>query len=299
MEARGMDVTYRRITQHLPVPLRDYGKTLPHRLGLTRWTDGHWEDFWVLDLNRDLPGYVAEDPDRPGTLLVSPETLANYRAAHHCAAIHGLISDRLVDRQVEPDMGLLLFRGIFLRAWERELTAALGDRSLARKALARSLVSLRRGTALELRTTAARQMDVATYAVQTREKLRWGGTAAWCLLRHAGQPERAALLERSYDVFCFALQCLDDALDCEEDERTRGTSIPAVLGIPEGALVRALPPLLDTAMALAKEARLGRMVTWMDGFSKLVRGIQPGGDPTENEVLGRRIATIAQEALWT
>ncbi|RKG86191.1 hypothetical protein [Corallococcus terminator] len=297
MEATGIDATYQRIAQHLPTPLREYGRTLPHRLGLTRWIDGHWEDFWVLDINRDLPGYAAEDPDQPGAWLVSPEKLSHFRAAHHCAAIHGLIADRLVDHQVEPDIGLLVYRGVFLRAWEYELAAALGDESGARKALARALSSLRRGTALELRTTAARRMDVSTYAVQTREKLRWGGTAAGCLLRHAGQPERADLLERSYDMFCFALQCLDDALDCEEDERTRGTSIPAVLGMPEGALVRALPQLLDRAMALAEQARLGRMVTWMGSFAKLVRGIQPGGDATLNDLLGRQLAITAQGAL--
>ncbi|QAT85034.1 hypothetical protein EJ065_3473 [Corallococcus coralloides] len=297
MNAQGMDATYRRLTQHLPAPLRQYGGTLPHRLGLTRWKDGCWEDFWVLDINRDLPGYAAEDPDRPGHLLVPREVLAHYRAAHHCAAIHGLIADRLVDRQVAPDVGMLVYRGVFLRSWEHELAAALDNRRLARQALAKALVSLRRGTALELKTMALRRMDVATYAVQTREKLRWGGTAAVCLLRHAGQPERAALLERSYDRFCFALQCLDDALDCEEDERTRGTSIPAVLGLPEGALVRALPFLMESAITLAEQARLVRLSTWMRGFARLVGGIQPDGVPAHNEEAGRRLASAAEEVL--
>ncbi len=297
MNLQGMDATYHRLTQCLPAPLRQYGRTLPHRLGLTQWKDGRWEDFWVLDINRDLPAYAAEDPDRPGHLLVSPEVLARFRSAHHCAAIHGLIADRLVDRQVAADVGLLVYRGIFLRAWEHELAAARGDGRLAREGLARALVSLRRGTALELKTMARRRMDVATYAVQTREKLRWGGTAAGCLLRHAGQPERAALLERSYDRFCFALQCLDDAMDCEEDERTRGTSVPAVLGLPESALVRALPPLLESAILLAEQARLERLATWMRGFARLVGGIRLGSPPADSEDAGRRLAATAEAVL--
>ncbi len=297
MDIHGMDATYQRLTQCLPEPLRQYGGSLPYRLGLTRWRDGRWEDFWVLDINRDLPGYAAEDPNRPGHLLVSQEVLAHYRSAHHCAAIHGLIADRLVDRQVVPEMGLLLYRGIFLRAWEHELAAALGDWRLARQALARALISLRRGTALELKTMARRRMDVATYAVQTREKLRWGGTAAVSMLRHLGQPERAALLERSYDRFCFALQCLDDALDCEEDERTRGTSVPKVLGTPEDVLVRALPPLLESAIRLAEQARMIRLATWMQGFATLVGGIRLVDLSADTEREGRRLAATAEEVL--
>lgn len=293
-----MDATFQEVLRGLPTPLQDYGHTLPYRLGLTQEPAGAWEEFWVLDINRDLPGYVAEDPEHPGTRLVSDAALGHYRAAHHCAAIHGLIADRLVDRQVDPDMGLLLFRGIFLRQWERELTAATGDRQVAREALARALTSLRRGTALELRTMARRELDPRTYALQTREKLRWGGTAARCLLRQTGQAQRAELLERSYDLFCFALQCMDDALDCAEDERTRGVSVPSVLGLPSGSLVRAMPALLGSAITLAREARLERLASWLGSFSRLAHAIHPEGDADRNEELGRRLAVLAEGALW-
>jgi len=292
-----MDATFHEVLRGLPTPLQDYGRTLPYRLGLTPDPEGAWEEFWVLDINRDLPGYVAEDPERPGALLVPDAALGHYRAAHHCAAIHGLIADRLVDRQVAPDAGLLLFRGIFLRQWERELTAATGDRRAARGAIARALASLRRGTALELRGMARRQLDPGTYALQTREKLRWGGAAAACLLRQAGQPRRAELLERSYDLFCFAMQCMDDALDCAEDERTRGVSVPSVLGMPAGGLVRAMPSLLASAIALAREARLERLARWLGSFSRMAERIHPEGDPGGNDEHGRRLAVIAEGAL--
>jgi hypothetical protein len=118
-----------------------------------------------------------------------------------------------------------------------------------------------------------------------------------CLLGPGGPPPPAALLERSYDRFCFALQCLDDAMDCEEDERTRGTSVPEVLGLPESVLVRALPPLLESAIQLAEQARLMRLATWMRGFATLVGGIRLTDLPADNAHEGRRLAAAAEDIL--
>jgi len=292
-----LDDTCRSFTDHLPPGIRSYASTLPHRLGLTEHQDGHWEDFWVLAINRDLPGYVAGDPDRPGRLVVSARALGRFRAAHHCAIVHCLIADRLVDRQVAPDLPMLVLRDLFLRLWEHELCAAVGDEAAGRRELASALVELRRGTWMEIRGIRRRALDAATYAAQTRDKLRWGSTAAASMLRSAGHPERARLLERAYDRFCFALQCLDDALDCEEDQRTRGMTVPSLLGVPEGALVRAVPPLLDAAISLAEEARLPRLSEWMRSFRRLAAGIEPGGNESSNVVQGRALAAAAEEVL--
>jgi len=292
-----LDDTCRSFTGHLPPGLRAYASTLPHRLGITEHPDGLWEDFWVLAINRDLPGYAAGDPDRPGRLVVPARALARFRSAHHCAIVYCLIADRLVDRQVAPDLQMVVLRDLFLRLWEHELCAAVGDEAAGRKELATALEALRRGTWMELRGIERRALDAATYAVQTRDKLRWGSAAAAAMLRSAGHPERARLLERSYDLFCFALQCLDDALDCEEDQRTRGMTIPSLLGVPEGALVRAVPPLLDAAISLAEEARLPQLSGWMQGYRRLTARIQPGGDEAVNAAQGRALAAAAEEVL--
>ena len=284
-----LDDTCRSFTAHLPPGIRAYAAALPHRLGLTEHRDGRWEDFWVLAINRDLPGYAAE---------VAPATaLERFRAAHHCAVVHCLIADRLVDRQVAPDLQMVVLRDLFLRLWEHELSAGLGDPARGRAELAAALVALRRGTWLELRGIRERALDAATYAVQTRDKLRWGSTAAAAMLRGAGQADRAALLERAYDRFCFALQCLDDAMDCEEDMRTRGMTTPSLLGVPEGALVRAVPPLLDAAIRMAGEARLSRLVDWLRDFRRMAERIDPGGDARRNEEEGRALAAAAGEVL--
>jgi hypothetical protein len=295
--APSLDATCRSFTDHLPPGIRSYAATLPFRLGLTPHADGRWEDFWVLAINRDLPGFAAEDPSRPSRQVVPARRLDRFRAAHHCAIVHCLIADRLVDHQVTADLQMVVLRDLFLRLWEHELSEAMGDEVAGRAALCEALVALRRGTRLELQGIERRALDAGTYAVQTRDKLRWGSAAAAAMLRSAGQDARAALLERAYDRFCFALQCLDDALDCEEDQRTRGMTMPGLLGLPEGALVRAVPPLLDAAIALAEEARLSKLAEWMRSFHKLAARIEPGGDAATNEFLGRRLAEAAEEAL--
>ncbi|WPB73350.1 hypothetical protein KYC5002_30365 [Archangium violaceum] len=293
----GMDVTFQAVMLGLPAPLREFGAHLPHRLGLTPSRDGRWTDFWVLDINRDLPAYAAEDPARPGQLLVGARELRCYRMAHHCAAIHGLIADRLVDRQIEPDPRYRELRRAFRLTWEQTLVEATGDKSLVRRALTRTLGSLRRGTWQELRSLAAGHLTPAAYAEQTREKLRWGGTAAWCLLQRTNQPERAALLERSYDLFCFALQCLDDALDCAEDERSRGTSMPTVLGVPVGGLVRATSPLLQSSIATAEQGGFRRLAAWLGSFLTLMESLTPPGDPKADQRAGAWLARTAEGAL--
>ena len=292
-----LDTTCRSFTDHLPPGLRAYAATLPHRLGLTEHADGRWEDFWVLAINRDLPGYAAEHPSHRGRAVVPARALERFRAAHHCAIVHCLIADRLVDRQVAPDLQMVVLRDLFLRLWEHELCAAVGDPARARAELAAALVALRKGTWLELRGIRQRALDAATYAAQTRDKLRWGSTAAAAMLRGAGHPGRASLLERAYDRFCFALQCLDDALDCEEDLRTRGMTTPSLLGVPEGALVRAVPPLLGSAIRMAEEADLPALAAWMRDFRRMAQRIDPGGDARRNEEHGRALAAAAEEVL--
>ncbi|HVE85356.1 MAG TPA: hypothetical protein VND93_21030 [Myxococcales bacterium] len=295
--AQTLDATCRSFTDHLPPAMRSYASTLPHRLGLTPDPHGRWEDFWVLAINRDLPGYAADDPDRPAKLVIPARVLERFRAAHHCAIVHCLIADRLVDRQVMPDLHMVVLRDLFLQLWEHQLCEAMDDQAQGRGALAVALVALRRGTQQEIRCIQRRALDAATYAVQTRDKLRWGSTAAASMLRMAGHPGRAVLLERAYDRFCFALQCLDDALDCEEDQATRGMTMPSLLGVPEGALVRAVPPILDSAIRMVEEARLPRLSGWMRSFQKLASRIRPGGRESANLAQGRKLAAAADEVL--
>jgi hypothetical protein len=270
---------------------------LPHRLGLTRDDTGRWDELWVPAVNQDLPGYVADDPDRPSQLVVTAPALEHFRAAHHCAVFHCLIADRLTERQTPPDVRLTMMRDLLLSLWESELSNAMWSASAGRTALAAALGALQRGTRLERQALEQRSMNAAGYALQTRDKLQWGSTSAASLLRHAGHPARADTLERSYDRFCFALRCLDDAMDGEEDERTRGVSIPSLLQLPEGALVAAASPLLEGAIELAAAAHFERLAAWMGSFRQLLSQARVEGDPARNQGLGRDLAAAALKVL--
>lgn len=288
--AAGMDVTFRGVLTALPEPLRDFSSSLPHRLGLTRWPDGGFEDFWVLDINRDLPGYViANLPVREPDAMLDA-----YRRAHHCAAVYGLVADRLGDRQVEFDPRLVRIARVFRRAWEDALAEATSSER-ARSVIARALRSLRRGTRMERRALVQRQLTLPVYVLQTREKLRWGGAAARCLVEEAVGEQRATLLERSYDRFCFALQCLDDAMDSADDERVHGVSVPTMLGLPAGALVRATPAIVAGARNLAEEGGFHQLAEWLRRFHGLCVRLEPDGDATGDARLGRFISQAAEE----
>jgi hypothetical protein len=287
----GMDASFRGVITTLPEPLRRFSDTLPHRLGLTRWPDGGFEDFWVLDINRDLPGYVVSD-----LRGVSFEALDAFRRAHHCAAIYGIIRDRLEDRQVERDPRLSRLARVFRRAWEDQLAEAM-DRAQARAAIARALGSLRRGTRMEQRALAQRRLSLVDYVVQTREKLRWGGAATRCMVELTGDARRAALLERSYDYFCLALQCIDDALDSADDARRHGVNAPELLGLSASVLVRATPALISSALQLAREAELHRLAAWLQRYLRFCEQLEPEGNTTEDKALARRVAVVAKEHL--
>jgi hypothetical protein len=287
----GMDASFRRVVNTLPEPLRRFSDTLPHRLGLTRWPDGGFEDFWVLDINRDLPGYVVSD-----LRGVSFEALDCFRRAHHCAAIYGLIHDRIEDRQVEPDPRLNRLAKVFRKAWEDQLAEAT-DRPRARAAITRALNSLRRGTRMEQRALAGRQLSLVDYVVQTREKLRWGGATTRSMVELTGDPRRASLLERSYDYFCLALQCIDDALDSADDVRRQGVCAPDLLGLSPSVLVRTTPVLISTALQLARQAELHRLAAWLQRYLRFCEQLEPDGNAKEDMLLARRVAVVAQEHL--
>ncbi|WP_433936439.1 hypothetical protein AB3662_17325 [Sorangium cellulosum] len=294
--APSVDATYRALLPELPLPLREVAARLPHRLGLTASPDGTWEDFVELPPNRDLPFYAAEDPARPGALVVSEASLDRYREAHHWAGVFGLVADRLADRQVAPDPALARLRAIFLRAWERALALATGDRRLARGAIADALAAWRRGVAAERRALALGALDPAAYAAITGQKLRWIAATSRCLVAASGDPARALLLQRAYDAFLFALQCRDDATDCAEDAAVRGTSIPAALGYPPGGLFRAAPKVARVAVALAEAGGFQRLASWIAAWARAVDARRAPGIPLQNELAGMIVAGAWEEA---
>lgn len=293
-----IDDTLARVAERFPAPLREQTGGLAHRLGLTRTPEQGFESFVVMAPNRDLPRYAAEDPRRPGTCRLSPGSLARWRRAHHCAAVFGLVSDRLDDGQIAPDPWLLGLRDEMLAAWKVELAGALGSPARARALIGAALRALGRGNALERQALSrAKESGPGTLSAQeyvrtVRWKLRWFGVAGHGALLSLGEPRRARALRDAYDTFSVGLQCVDDALDAERDERERGASFPAALGLPPEALLAASKGLFARAARMAGEAHFHELAEWLSAMAERAARAHVAGDPLRN-ALGASILHAA------
>lgn len=295
-----IDDTFNDVVRGLPVELQNGARELPYRLGLTA-AGGTWEDFVVMDPNRDLPRYASENPSNPGACLVNPETLAAFRRAHHCAAIYGLIHDRIADSQVLADSTILGLRTSFLEEWRTSLCIATDSARLSRSCIGEALGELevgnaREAIALESATTRGEGTLRATeYAMLVRAKLRWFGTAAHALLLSLGQTQRAMRLREAYDTFSMALQCMDDALDEPRDVKQRGMSFPRALGLSPAGLLGAVPGLVDRAAMLALEAEFHELGSWFTRVAATFRRLPIFGEPLEAGVAALVILAAVED----
>jgi hypothetical protein len=296
-----IDETFAVLVDRLPPDLRREADRLPHRLGLTRRPDGGWEDFVVMDPNRDLPRYAAEDPAHPGRSRLAAERLLAYRRAHHCAAIYGLIADRIDDGQVTPDPALLHLRDAVHRAWIEALAGATGSPRRARAVVGAALRASRDGAAREQQALARAgrrgegTLSALDYIAFTCAKLRWFGASAHGLLLSLGEPRRARALRTAYDTFSVALQCIDDALDDASDRRARGASFPAALGLPPGGLLAAAPGLMAQAASIAGAARFHELGLWLGQTASRIERWPVPGDPLQNGLAASMLQAAMNE----
>lgn len=251
------------MTIHRPAAAPD---DLPFRLGVVPSPGGTWDDFVRLAPNRDLPAFAAEWTDatpRP----VAPERVALFSQAHRAAAAYFTVADRLADGQVPADADLLATRDRLRASWIDAFAEATGDRHAAEARAARDLSLWAAGVRRERVAAAAGAMTTAEYVAMTHLKLRVVSTVAGALVDASGDARRALHLRAVYDVFLFALQCRDDAVDEAEDRRTRGASTADLLGLSAPALLCAAPPIVAWAAARAREASFTRLAAWMDDFA--------------------------------
>ena len=284
-----VDQTYRQLVAGLPASLRSFARTAPHRLGLTTSSRGGWGTFVRIPPNRDLVSYAAEDLDLPAAVL------ERWAIAHQAAGFFGIVADRLSDGQVAMDARWAWLRRELLRAWERSLTVAAGDRARARAVVAAALAEWRRGRAIERSALRAGRFE-DRYGLVIRLKLGWISSTARCMLEVAGHGARAALLGKVYYLFLCALQCRDDVVDREEDRWLQGSDVPAALGVEAGAMVRAAAMLLVVAGRAAREGGFHRLADWLGGFAARCDVFLTGGVALRDEIAGMALAAgIADE----
>lgn len=270
--------------------VRASADALPWRLGLTQYREQSWETFWTFDPNRRPAHYalskrIADEDDAQ---------VARFDRAHHHAVFFGLLFDRLADRQVARSEGFSALRGTLLRAWVDALAEACGDRARARREIARALSLLRAGTRLEAASLERRRLAPTTYARQTLLKLRWCSATARLLVEQSQGDARAAAFERCYDLFGMSVQCIDDAVDAEEDAALHGVSVPGRLGLLDEALVEAAVVLIERAAEHANRSGFGALCEWLARFDRFLRDARLQGDrlrfAREGRALGSALA---------
>jgi hypothetical protein len=298
-----IDDTFAQVAERFPAHLREPASGLAHRLGLTETPAQGFESFVVMAPNRDLPRYAAEDPRRPGSCRLSPEALAPWRRAHHCAAVFGLVSDRLDDGQVAPAPWVEGIRDEMLAAWTAELGLALGSPARAHALVGAALRQLEQGNSME-RQALSRTRELgpgtlsgAQYVRMTCAKLAWFGVSGHGVLLFLDEPRRARALRDAYDTFSVALQCIDDALDAESDERVRGACFPAALGLPPEALLTASKGLLARAARMAKKARFHELAEWLSNMAGRAAAAYVAGDPLRNALGASVLHAAAEEVI--
>jgi len=271
--------------------LRTTADSLPWRLGLTQYREQSWETFWTFDPNRRPAHYalskrISDDDGDP--------RVRSFDRAHHHAVFFGLLFDRLADRQVARSAGFSSLRSTLLGAWVDSLAEACGDRSLARQAIARALSLLRAGTRLEATALHTRRLAPTAYAEQTRLKLRWCSATPRVLVAQSQGDERAAAFERCYDLFGMSVQCIDDAVDAEEDAAIHGVSVPGLLGLVDEALVEAAIVLVERAAEHATRFGFNALCEWLARFDRFLRDARLQGDrlrfAREGRALGEALA---------
>ncbi|AKF87417.1 hypothetical protein MFUL124B02_42520 [Myxococcus fulvus 124B02] len=204
--------------------------------------------------------------------------------------------DRLADGQVPerpewPRLGECLFD-----QWRESLTDATGSSSLADQMTRATLCAWESGLDLERTCLAQRTLSISQYVDLVSRKVAWLGTASFCLLLAHGRPERLPFFRHAFDLLLLSSQCLDDAVDHEEDARLHGVSFPTALGVPPGGLLRAAPRVARLGAEAAGAGGFSLLGTWLAERARELDGVRPASHSFQNElaamVLGESIAAL-------
>lgn len=234
---------------------------LPHRLKIVSRPEGTWDDFIRLAPNRDLPSYVVDAIPRGCSAK-----LETFSEAHHCAAMFGIVTDRIVDGQIF-DRSLSIARQELLRRWIAALARGMGDSRWARTVVGAAMHAWKKGTDLERQQLRGSQ-SWDGWASSVVLRLQWVSSTAVAMLDSVGASAAARGLGRTYDLFMLALQVIDDRADRVEDELQRGRAFSIVDGCRDS---RALPSiLLSQAATTAANSGLSTLGAWLRDFSAML-----------------------------
>jgi hypothetical protein len=252
-----------------------------------------WDAFWALDPSRRPAHYALAQ--RSNDMSGDPR-VQSFDGAHRHALLFGL-SFRIGDRPSLRASRFSSLRDSLQSAWLDALTDACCDRRLAREALEHALSLLQAGTQLEAASLRSWRLAPATYAEQTRLKLRWRSATPRVLLQQTQGEGRASEFERCYDLFGMSVQCLVDGLDAEEASSLSGVSVPRLLGLADEALLEAAVVLVERAAEQAARFGFSALCEWLARFDVFLRDARLRTDRPRGGLEGRALGELLAREL--
>ena len=214
-----VDGMYTAFCHTLPAALREFGRTLPHRLKLAPVPDVPWSQVFSNEVTLAAPLLVAE-----GMPHVHPATVRDATLAHLLAIIDAFGTDRIEDKQVTPSSDLCEVLRRVRRARDQALARVCpGDNDLAVD-FARAENEMLRAIRMERGIMKyGDAVDFARYEVISLGKQAVGFPACLALAcaAHWDEGPRKALRRMLASVW-LALQFQDDVIDWEDDLKRGG-----------------------------------------------------------------------------
>lgn len=294
-QPRTLDSSYALAVERLSPALRLAATGLLQRLGLGSHAEGRWEHFLRLEVHRDLPVFAAGFQAGEGCRGIGREVLEGFLAAHHSAIFFGTLADRRVDGQVTPDPELRALERCFLESWREALARAEGDRQGAEEAIRRGLRAWRRGVSLERAALARRVLTPRLYADIVLRKLGCAWLASERMLQRCGEHSRSRAFRQASGLLLLGMQCVDDAMDCAEDEALHAVSVPAALGLPARGLTAAAVALLRRASEVAHGGGFERLADWLCGHAEQLEARWVAGGSLQERWAGWALGTSLEE----
>lgn len=285
-----MDDTYAAVVSELPGSLQPVARRLLEELGMARGQACRWDEVFQLEPCRELPRFALGE-----ALIKGEQRLEPFLRAHHCACFHGVLVDRLADRQAEPSAGLEELACHLLTHWRRSLAEATGDAGMADQSISKALRAWRLGVRLEQEGLAQRRLSPQRYARLVLLKLSWAGLASDCLLLRITDTRRLQLFRHAYLMLMLGMQCMDDAVDAPEDAALHGTDIPAVLGMTRASLFRTGVWLTRAAVEPAREGGFERFAAWLSARAEEVARLHLEGSSVAQDFEGYILASLLEE----
>jgi hypothetical protein len=183
------------------------------------------------------------------------DQFAGFREIHHLASIYALLLDRIADGQVADKVVSEKLAHAFHTLLIQDLKAACRDIEIPiTDIVCNAAIAIRQGAEKCGSALDKRAITCADYVFANSLKYALYSVPSLCLLHCLGMHKKKITLVNCFNLVMIAWQCIDDALDIEEDRRLHSIDFCEAMGYPAGSFVMAGRALINEAIAHCRGA---------------------------------------------